>query len=268
MYRKLGIIGRDRLLQKEIFPRCKGKKAPFILLGKRGLGKSAVLDWAYEYGKEPKALINAEYTVKENLVAIAKGWKLEINDGLKVIPIDRATLADLDQAILKQSQGNIYIDDLQDAKPVLLRKLKIWRERYQIYCTATPPLKRETLKRCVWGLKQIELKPIEKKFRLILTQKACEYYGSSELPSEIAQNCKGNPSRIMAMAQGTIENKAQRVKGEELDISPVLLFVLAAVVGLRYIGHSMDDYSLFIIGGLGVSLMMAFRFFLYKGFKR
>ena len=76
MWQEVGLVGRDRLLEKEIHPRARGTKAPFLLTGSRGVGKSAVLQWAYENAKEPRAYVSASWTVKEIMIAICRGWGL------------------------------------------------------------------------------------------------------------------------------------------------------------------------------------------------
>ena len=261
------MIGRDKILQKEIYPRCQGKKAPFLLSGIRGVGKTAVLRCAYEKGKEPKAFISASYTVKENLIKIAKNWNLEIKDGDKKIALTRAKMPELESVILKQGEGSIYVDDIQTATPAFLRRFKVWRERFNIFCAGVPPFSKEELKRNLWGLKNVELSPIDNKYRLKLAQKACEFYGSKEAPTDIANNSRGYPGRIVAMAQGTIDVETQRVKGEELDLSPVLLVLVVGLLVFRFIGRGLDDTALYLLGGLGMGLAVFIRFFIFRGMK-
>ena len=267
MFREIGMIGRDKLLQKEIYARCQGKKAPFILCGARGVGKTAILRWAYENGQEPKAFISASYSVKENLVKIAKKWGLEVRDGEKKISLARAKIAELENVIFKQPEGAIYIDDIQMATPAFLRRFKIWRERFKLYCAGVPPFTKEELKRNLWGLKKIDLEPVAKTHRLEFAKKACEHYGSTKSPAEIAHTSRGYPGRIIAMAQGTIEVASQRVKGEELDLSPMLLIVIVGLVVLRFVGRGLEDTALYLLGGVGMAGAIIFRFFLYRGMK-
>jgi hypothetical protein len=261
------MIGRDKILSKEIYPRCKGKKAAFLLEGHRGVGKSAILQWAYQYGEEPKALISTTWTVKENMLAIVKGWGLTIRDGEKQIPLSRAKLSELEDAIMGQKKGAIYIDDIQAATPAFLRRFKVWRERFKVFGAGVPPFKKEELKRNIWGLERIKVDPIAKQYRLELATKACEYYFSKKSPREIAHHSRGYPGRILAMAQGTIEVKAERVKGEELDLSPVLLVMVIGIAALRYLGRGLDDTALYLMGGIGVAVMIALRFFLSRGMR-
>jgi hypothetical protein len=43
MWKEIGLIGRDRFLKRDIYPRVKKNKG-FFLTGKRGMGKSAILE--------------------------------------------------------------------------------------------------------------------------------------------------------------------------------------------------------------------------------
>ncbi len=268
MFRQLGgMIGRDKFLSKEVYPRCKSKEIPFVLEGARGIGKSAILLWAYQYGKEPKAFISAADRVKESLLNIVDQWGLQVWDGEKKIPLQRAKIAELENTILKQPGGSIYIDDIQRATPSFLKRFKVWRERFKTYCAGVPPFKKEELKRNLWGLTRLHVEPIEKKYRFEFAKKACEKYGSFESPSEIAHNSRGYHGRIISMANGNIEVEPQRVQGEELDLSPALFLIVAGILALRFIGRGMDDTALYILGGLGMALVIVLRFFLYRGIK-
>ena len=67
------------------------------------------------------------------------------------------------------------------------------------------------------------------------------------------------------MALGEVEHTSPRVRGEEVDLSPILILLLVGVVGLRYIGIGLSDTSLYILGGLGMGAVIFFRFFLWRG---
>lgn len=267
MYREIGMVGRDKILDRQIYPRCQGKEAAFLLTGHRGIGKTAILEWAFEHGRKPKAYVSASWSMGEVFKAIARDWELEITDGNKKVAVSRAKNAVLESAILKQTEGSIYVDDIQGATPTFLRRFKVWRERFRIYCAGVPPFKKEELKRNLWGLEKITIGPLAKKDRLTLAQKACEFYGSRETPSDVAHSSLGYPGKIMSMAQGTVEIKAERVEGEELDLSPLLLVLIVGIAALRYVGKGMEDTALFLMGGIGIAIMMMLRFFLNKGMK-
>ena len=267
MWESIGLIGRDRLLAREIFPRAQGKKAPFLLTGRRGVGKSAVLQWAYEHAKEPKAYVSASWTVKEMFIEICKGWQLSIERGGKRVSSEHATLAILERAINSASKGSIFIDDIHNATPALLRRLKLWRERFSVFMAGVPPFTREELKRNLWGLEEIGLIPLAEADRRKLAELVCQHVGSDKLPSEIAIASRGYPGRIVAMAIGTVEQTAPRVKGEEIDLAPLLLLGCAAIVAVRYISIGLGEIDLYILSGIGMGLLVFFRFYLWQGMR-
>src|SRR5262245_29090558 len=142
MWREIGLVGRDKMLERAIYPRAVGSKAPFLVTGPRGVGKSAVLECADHHAKAPKAYASASWTVKEVLIAICKGWGLEIERNGKPVRPERATLALLESAINHAREGRIFHDDIHSATPALLRRLKLWRERFVVYASGTPPFTR------------------------------------------------------------------------------------------------------------------------------
>ena len=134
MWDKIGLIGRDRLLKREIYPRIK-RKQPFILTGPSGIGKTAVLDWAFKNAKGKKAFCSCAWTVRENMQEICKGWNISLfdEDG-KPKSISRAQLSILEKAVFQAEPGLIFIDELERATPALLRRLKTLVERHTFLC--------------------------------------------------------------------------------------------------------------------------------------
>ncbi len=205
--------------------------------------------------------------MKEMLIEICRAWQLHLERDGKVLRPERATLSVLETAINKAAPGFIFINDIHNATPSFLRRLKLWRERFGVFMAGAPPFKREELRRNLWGLHEIELKSLAKKDRNKLAELICRHVGSDKLPSEIAIASRGYPGRIVAMARGTIEQTSPRVLGEEIDLSPVLLLGLALLVAVRYIGIGLGEMDLYILGGIGMGFMVFFRFFLWKGMK-
>jgi len=267
VWQEVGLVGRDKLLKDEIYPRAQGKKAPFLLSGSRGIGKSALLQWAYEHAKAPAAYISASFTVKECLIAICRDWGLVIVRDGKAVKPERVTMAVLEEAINKAHEGRIFADDIHNASPAFLRRLKLWRERFAVSMAGVPPFKREELKRNLWGLHEIEVSPLSPEARKELAWRVCQHVGSDKLPSEVAIHSRGYPGRIVAQALGVVEMISPRVEGEELDLSPFLLLVMAGMVAVRYVGIGLGEIDLYILGGLAMGLMVFFRFFLFKGMR-
>ena len=210
MWREVGLIGRDKLLEKEIYPAVKGKKGPFLISGPRGIGKTAVLEWAYEHAPGPKAFLTCTATVRENLIELARAWGLEIEgeNGKTKSPL-RATVAELSRAIAKAPDGRkIFVDDIQRATPSFLRHFKVWRERHVVFCAGVPPFKREELKRNLWGLREIHLEPIPRGERERLARKLCMALGATKSPKEISRYSRGYPGRMVALVKGIIEEES------------------------------------------------------------
>jgi hypothetical protein len=269
MWREIGIIGRDRLLQ-ELAARAGRKRPSFLLTGPRGSGKTALLEWSYERAPEPKALISAGSTMRDNMIAIARSWGLESEiekEGRKV-PVSRAKIADLERAVLTCPDGLLFIDDIQVATPTFLRRFKIWRERYVVFAAGVPPFAKEELKRTLWGLKTIEVRPLDRKHRQTMAEKVCQSLGASASPRLIAQSSRGYPGRIVAMARGEIDDSNPRVAGEEINLAPILLLGVAGIMAVRYIGLGLGETDLYILGGVGMGVAVFARYFLFQGMRK
>ena len=268
MWQTVGLVGRDNLLKTEIWPRVKHQK-PFILLGPAGIGKSALLEWAYEHARGKKALLNATNTVRENMQAICRGWDLEIIDEEgKTKPISRAPLALLEKAVFKADPGVIFLDEFDKATPAFIRRLKPLAERHTLIAAGKSNFKKEELKRLTWGMAEIKVPPLPPKDRLELANRLVKHFGAGIAPSEVASASRGFPARILAMCRGEVETKSIKVEGEEIDLSPVFLLGLAGLVAVRYIAVGLESTDLYILGGLGMGLGVFARFFLYRGMSR
>lgn len=268
MWQQTGLIGRDRLLEREIYPRAKAKKPPFLLVGQRGVGKTAVLEWAFGQADGNKALLSASTPMRESMLQIVKAWGLKVLDEDKEINPDRAKIAHLETAIMREEQGTLFVDDISSAPPAFLRRFKVWRERFTVHATGVPPFKKEELKRCLWGLKEIKVHPLSQIDRKRLAKRVCAAVGADKPPSDIAMASRGLPGRITAMTQGEIEETAPRVAGEELDLSPVLLLGVSGLVICRYAGIGLNETALYLIGGMGMGMALFLRFILMRGMKK
>jgi hypothetical protein len=50
-----------------------------------------------------------------------------------------------------------------------------------------------------------------------------------------------------------------------MDFTPVMLIGVAAVVGTRYLAIGLGDTALYILAGMAAALLIAARFFLFRG---
>jgi len=270
MWRELGqLVGRDRLLQSEIYGRARRKKAPFLITSARGAGKTAVLEWGFQQALDPKAWVSATLTPREMLVEICKGWQLTVLRGNSLIQPGRANVSELERAInMAGPEGSIFFDDLHAAQPKVIRRyIKPWRERFRFFATASPPLTNEDLKRVLFGFYRITLEPLGRDDRRHLADLVCRYVGSGAAPSEVAGASRGFPARIVAMACGEIEDTSPKVSGEELNLAPLGFLVLALVVAVRFLAISTGQIDLYVLAGLGMGLAIFARFFIYRGIR-
>ena len=263
MWKAIGLIGRDKLLQKDITPGII-QKHPFFLNGQKGVGKTALLQWAYEKTKERKAYFSATETVKEMLITIAAQWHLQIVNQGKAVSPEKAQLSVLEKAVAQVDSGILFIDDINKATPTKIRRFRQWKERFTLYVAGSPPY-REDLKQILWGLKEIEVKPIPKEERERLARLMCTHHGAALMIEDVARESRGIPGRMMAMALGNqIDRSSERVKEEEIDISWTILFVIVAIAATRYIGMGLGRIDLYILGGIFMGFGLLLRFFLYK----
>ena len=268
MWKKIGMTGRDGILKRKIYPRVRTEK-PFILVGPAGIGKTALLEWAFRHAKGRKAFLNCSMTVKENMREICRGWELEVldEDGKKK-GVTKASLALLERAAFKSAPGLIFLDELERATPALLRRLKALYERHTIIAAGKPPFRKEDIKRLTWGMAEIKVPPLGAGARITLADQVTRHFGSTVSASEIASASRGYPGRIVAMSRGEVETRSARVSGEEVDLSPVFLLAICSLVAVRYIAVGLGSTDLYIIGGLGMGLGAFARFFLFKGFSK
>lgn len=268
MWQKIGMIGRDGILRRKIYPRVRSRR-PFVLVGPAGIGKTALLEWAYKHARGKKAFLSCSMTVKENMQEICRGWELEVldEDGKKK-GVTKASLALLERAAFKAPSGLIFLDELERATPALLRRLKALNERHTIIAAGKPPFRKEDVKRLTWGMAEIRVPPLDSRARLELSDRVTRHFGSAVSASEIASASRGYPGRIVAMSRGEVETRSARVSGEEIDLSPLFLLGICSLVAVRYIAVGLGSTDLYIIGGLGMGLGAFARFFLFRGFSK
>ncbi len=253
------LIGRDKILEREIAPRT-FRDAPFILVGQRGIGKSSILSWAYKEYKKDKVYLNSSNTYGYILKEIAKAQGLE---GIK-----KAGNSELEIEIIKGKKITLFLDNIERATPKLITLLTNINESWKIYMAGVEPF-REELKRILWGKKKINITAIDKKDRVRLADEIIKVTGTMANRNTIAIESRGIPARAWALARGeVVRDDAERVEGEEINIAPVLLLAVVAIMVLRYIGIGMGEKDLYILGGLGMGAALFIRFFIFQAMKK
>ena len=270
MWRQINLIGRDHLLKEQIRPRLRDKKG-FLITGNHGIGKSALLEWASDYAPGKAALVSATWTVKEILKEICIGWELEItNDDGDVMPPSKWQVSWLEQAIYTCDAATnwLLIDDIHQATPAILRRLKILRERCLIVGAGVPPFKRQELRRIMWGLPTVDVRALKKTDMMRIGKAAAPILGTRTPVQDAVHAARGIPGQLFHALRGEVTVDNTKTQGEEIDISPLLLLVVVAIMAFRYIGRGLDSPSLTMLGGLGMAGALIIRMFLFKGMSK
>lgn len=270
MWRDVRLIGRDRLLSDQIRPRLREKKG-FLLTGQHGIGKSALLEWASDYAPGKAAFVSSTWTVKEILKGICQDWELEVvNDDGEAMSRTRWQVAWMEQAIYTcgATTNWLLIDDIHQATPAVLRRLKVLRDRCLIVGAGVPPFRREELRRIMWGLPMIEVKPLNKADMMRLGIAAAPLIGTRTSVTEAVHAARGIPGQLMHALRGEVTPDNTKTKGEEIDISPLLLLVVVAIMAFRYVGRGLDSPSLTMLGGFGMAAALIVRMVLFKGMSK
>ncbi len=154
------IIGRDKLLEREVAPRTH-KRKPFVLVGQRGIGKTMILEWAFNEYKKEKIFLKSTNTYSYNLREIAKVQGTKNSSNKKN--------TDLEIEIIKGRELAIFIDNIERATPKLITFLTSVNEKWRIFISGVEPF-REELTRLMWGKKKIKILAVEKKHRTKLAE--------------------------------------------------------------------------------------------------
>lgn len=258
-------MGRDYLLSRQVTPRIKEGRG-FVLTGRHGSGKTAILEWIVQNTPGKIVLVSAANTVKEILTEICVAWKIEVQDDTGKVRGRTSWLSTwMERAVLKQTEGLLLIDDIHQAPPALLRRLKLLRDRVTIIAAGVPPFKREELRRLLWGLPEIHVKSLATSDMTRIAHAAAPFLQSRTPVADAVHAARGMPGQLIAALRGEITPESAKVQGEELDISPLLLVVFAGVMMIRYLAHGLESSSLYMLGGIGMALGIVFRFYVFRG---
>ncbi len=246
----IGMIGRDSLLQNKIRPRVIAKKQ-FVLSGQAGIGKTALIQWAFEQCNTKKAITTGALAHGNMVREIADQWGINTN---KVI------VKELEILVLKESGNAIFIDELTKLSSQSIALLKTVKERNHFYGAMRNDKTKEDLKQLLWGFEIIKIGSLSRKDNLRLSYQAALHFGCKLSHNQIAIAAHGVPGRIHSFCTtGEIPKDDTRMHSEEIDISPVIFGCLVFMVLLRYIGRATDATDLVMLGGISMVLMIVTR---------
>jgi hypothetical protein len=269
MWQKVGLLGRDKLLMNEVRPKLREKRG-FVLTGQHGVGKTALLEWCKKHIPDNVSFVSASWTIKEILQHICIDWQVEIlDDNGAVLPKSKWQVLDMYNAILALSGNWLIIDDIHQAAPAMIRKLKPFRDRFVFICAGILPFRKDELKRLLYGLKYVDVKPIENKDMFRIAEISAPLLKTDIPISDAVHAARGIPAYLFNIFNGEVTPEAIRTDIEEIDISPVLMIGLVFVMALRYIAKGYEDSTgMVMTGGLGMAVALIFRFYLFKGMRK
>lgn len=120
---------------------------------------------------------------------------------------------------------------------------------------------REEAKKILWGKQKIKIRAIDKIYRMKLGQHVVEKLGCLTTAETIAQESKGIPGRAWALGKGeVIREDDERVQGEEVNIAPVMLVAVVAIMITRYISLGMGEKDLYVLAGVGMGFAYLLRY--------
>ncbi|MCK5780378.1 MAG: hypothetical protein KAH04_05125 [Psychrilyobacter sp.] len=247
------IIGRDNLIKREIIPHLHSKK-PFILVGQRGIGKTELLKWSYEFLKTPDKVFvscNSSFSIILKKIVKAQG---EI--------VGKVHNDELENKIITGKKLMIFIDDIDRMTQKETVFFKALNELWTFYMAGLEPFK-EHIKTTVWGKKKLIVHPIQKKYRKELGKLCISNTGSRVPLSALTIQSRGIPGRAWAIARGEATRYDEdRVEGEEINIAPILFLLIAGIMIFRYIARGLGDKDLYLMGGLLMGVAYFLRYFI------
>lgn len=253
------VIGRDHLLTL-LYARLQ-RKMTFRLDGLSGIGKTTLFLWAYNnYGSERRAYVSCCFRNTEIIREIAKGLDIE--------GYEKKSTAKLEKEIIQSDKPfALFIDNIEEIKPQLITFLKglHGKTEVRIYYAGKNGIVKENLKPLVWGVKCVRVPPITEKNSLKIAQKAIHETGAVVDINEVIKNSRGNPGRIWAACRGEPLNDDEHVKGEEMNIMPLIVVsCIALFIALRYTGKAAGSTDLYLLGGFGMAAAIFSRIFMNK----
>lgn len=258
----IGLVGRRSLLERRIKPRVNNNSLRFILSGSRNVGKTALLEAAFDICTNKKCLINAGRPFKSILEQLISDWGISIPGDSK-----KPTVEIMKSALLSCSGHTLFIDDLHKTSSV--SKIDFFRtlaDRHKIHGAILSGAGKENLKPLLSKLgKEIYIPPLNRQDSLKLAKKISIELGSSLSHIDISNACHGLPGRIMTMANtNEIQRNEIRSKDEEIDISPLFLLLICCLVIFRYVGRAQDATDYVLLGGMALVIILFARYFFQR----
>lgn len=236
------------------------------MTGKRGVGKTALLEAAFDLCQGSKCLTSAQKALGDILKQIVREWQIEVE-----CEKTKPTVEELRRAVLQTTGNTIFLDDLQFAGTAS-SKIEFFRalaDRHRVIAAQTGP-PREKIKSLFAKLgKEIKIPKLGKDDALRLAERVCVHFGSTIEAGKIAIAARGLPDKIVTYAStNEIRHDEVREQSDEIDIAPFFLILLAGVMLFRYVGRVTESSDFVLLGGMGMLALLFARGIYQKGKER
>jgi site-specific recombinase XerD len=281
------IVGRE----KELMQVCDNlnKNINTILTGKIGLGKSHILKQIELQGKKILKLdemANLKLTFVNMLLYLFENDKKAIGeilysdfDNTKLQQkLQRDSVQSLIEEVLKITGKHEYvlmIDNVDGITPKAMRAIEQLKDHFVIVTTAREiPINRTSF---IWNFEHIKIEPLSRTNSLELIHKLSydiEVEDTELYRNHIYEQSSGNPRVIFELCEryrkesivtDDIVRQVRHIGGlPEIDMSFIVVIILAGISILRYTSKEFGGESLRFIGGIALVLLMLSRYFLSR----
>lgn len=281
------IVGREDELFQVV--ECLNKNINVILIGKIGIGKTHILRQLDFPGRKILKLdemSNLKMTFVNLLLYILNNDKEHVKnlmfgefDNTQIQQrLQRDSLASLIDEVKRITQKHEYILQIDNVDGITTKGMKVIEElkdHFTIITTAREvPLSKANF---LWNFERIEIKPLSRTASLELIHKLSYDMDIEDYElyrNHIFDQSSGNPRVIFELCEryrkeliitDDVIRQVRHIGGiPEIDMSFVIVFILAGIAVLRYTSREMGGANLRFIGGIALVLLMLTRYFMAR----
>lgn len=258
----IGLVGRKGLLERKVKPRI-DKGYRFVLNGKRGSGKTALLEASFDLCTDRKCLTSAQKALGDMLRQIVRDWEIEVD-----CEKSKPSVEEMRRAILQSAGNTLFVDDLEFAGSASskIEFLKAAAERHRLIGAINGKPK-EKIKPLYAKLgKEIYVQELSREDATRLAERVVMHFGSTLEAKQIVNSAHGLPDKVVTYAStNEIRRDEIREREDEIDIAPVFLFLMAGVMIFRYLGRVTESTDFVLLGGIGMLGLLVARGVYQKG---
>ena len=281
------IVGREKEIIKIID--LVNKNVNVILTGKIGIGKTHILKQIETTNKtilKIDELTNLKLTFVNLLLFLLDNDKETIKEMLfpgydksQILQrLQRDSVYNLIEEILKITKPHEYILYIENVDGITAKGIKcieLLKDHFTIITTARQVAINKSS--FLWNFEIVKIEPLPRPAALELIHRLSydiEVEDMELFRNHIYDQSAGNPRVIFELCEryrkeivvtNDIVRQVKHIGGiPEIDMSFIIVFILAGVAVMRYTSREIGGTSYRFIGGMALVLMMIFRFFLSK----